>query len=285
MKEANSQDTPVVGGFGADRSDADARLRARRGAGGRQPVVARTPTLLLFVLVAAAAGAFLLHLQRESALRDRENEQLRQELAELRSGLTEVSREVNVTGESLNETGSATQQKIRFLDSEIRKLWVVSNERNKKAIADLRTSLQELSSGLKKRDDEIAAAVKRARAAEALVKEQQALVGRLDAQFEALGKNMQELQTAVRDGKSATLDRELALQTRVDQVAAQLGVLAEQVRQATQQTQSFAESLQTNQQDIRAMDAFRRQTNRALTTLQATVNEMQQDLDAMKRVY
>ncbi len=286
MNAPNKQDAPVVGGFSADRSDADLRLRARRQAApAGPPVVAKTPTLLLFVLVIAAGVALFAYQSRESADRDRESAQLRQELEALRAGLDGVSQEINVTGESLNETGTATTQKLRFLESEIRKLWVVANERNKQALASQQEALKALSDEVKKRDGDLATVVRQAKAAETRVREQEAAIKKLTTQLEAQEKTLESLRASAGKEKSAALDRELALQTRVDQVSAQLGMLGEQVKQALQQTQSFNERLQTNQQDIRAMDTFRQQTNRSLTALQATVNEMQQDLDAMKRVY
>ena len=42
--------------------------------------------------------------------------------------------ELNETGAEIEQSGSAVERKLDFLDSEMRKLWGVSNDRNKKAI-------------------------------------------------------------------------------------------------------------------------------------------------------
>ncbi len=286
MQDSTPSETPVVGGFAADRADASTRVPGRRQPAAKsQTVVAKTPTLLLFVLLLTAGAGALFYQQREMDTRDRQNEQLREALSTVQAELAVLSQQVNRTGESLNETGSVTEQKLGFLDSEVRKLWAVSNERNKKAIAAQEAALKGVQQELRKQDSAVEAAQKEVKSALSQVKAQAATAGKLSEQVAGLEKSLQSLQAATAREKESVRDRELALQTRVDQVSAQMGALGEQVRQAVQRTASFDERLQTNQQDVRAMDSFRQQTVRALTTLQATVNEIQQDLDAMKRVY
>ena len=45
-----------------------------------------------------------------------------------------------MTDEALSDTGDETKEQINFWESEIRKLWAVSNERNKKWIEDNRAT-------------------------------------------------------------------------------------------------------------------------------------------------
>jgi chromosome segregation ATPase len=57
--------------------------------------------------------------------------------------------ELNVTGTELEQSGSAVQSKLAFLDDQMRKLWVVSNERNKAAIKDNDTRLSQIQTDVK----------------------------------------------------------------------------------------------------------------------------------------
>ena len=59
--------------------------------------------------------------------------------------------ELNVTGTELEQSGSAVQSKLAFLDDQMRKLWVVSNERNKKDIKGNAEALALVTGNMKDR--------------------------------------------------------------------------------------------------------------------------------------
>lgn len=292
-------DETVAGGIKADQSDAAERLRRKPARRQRPAPVVKPPsgagTGLLFVLVLVVAGIGFYFQQREADARDAEIATLRAELAGMQETLEGVTSRLNETGASLTEAGSETDRQIRFLDSEIRKLWGVANDRNRKAIGSLESRLDKFSG-------ERAAEGKLLAGLESRVKQLETSLGAASRSGEQAQKEVARLAGEFRDLKAAQARQDasveegrLATQTRIDQVSAQVSALANRLRATEQASGELAaltarlatieQTAASNEQAIRSIDAFRKQTNRSLTTLQGAVNDMQQDLDAMKRVY
>lgn len=137
---------------GKPAASTDKKLPARPAAGGRKGTVILT--LLIVALAAALAGVWFEQGQRISALEGQLEEadywvrQSKLALARFESTLSE-------TGESLEETGTTMAQKLdqheaelKSTNSEIRKLWVVANERNKKRLDDQQAQLQSIQGDL-----------------------------------------------------------------------------------------------------------------------------------------
>ena len=85
------------------------------------------------------AGWFIANQQQQLA-----QEQARATQAESRLGRLEAR--LSATDSALSQGGEDTQQQIGLWESEIRKLWTISNERNKKWIQDNQKAVQNITS-------------------------------------------------------------------------------------------------------------------------------------------
>ena len=146
--------------------DAD-ELEARRGAdssgsgsgsdGGRNKGVGARQTtlwlmLLLVVVVAGAGGWKLWEQQRQLLMVQERLERVQGELQASQMQLASVDHE-------RSETGEAMEEQLAFLDSEMRKLWVIAHERNRPAIEALeseRDQAQERFDRLESRQEDFA---------------------------------------------------------------------------------------------------------------------------------
>lgn len=144
--------------------------------------------LFLLLLMVIGAGVWLgqqvLQLQAEQAA---SSNALQLE----RSRVESISAQVHETGSSFVETGNVLESKFKFFESEIRKLWDVSNKRNRKAIEDNKAQLAKtdkaLQGKLKTVEGKIAAANKAtAKLNKQLVSENTALRATIEAQNEQL---------------------------------------------------------------------------------------------------
>lgn len=279
-------DNPAPVSLAADRSDA-AAYRRRNQQPPVAPVKPGAGQALLFLLVLVLGGAIAyVGMQQKEQLQAQ-----RAESAALAARLDKLTGDLDQAGESLTQAGSQTDKQIRFLDSEVRKLWVVSNERNKKniqantdAVAALKKAQSAQAKDLRSAQQALAGAEKSL----AVVQAQGKAAEEASARVDALQKQVKELRTVLDKQKAAAGERELALQTRIDQVAVQTRSLAASMAslQATLEgSEALATRVEANQQAIRSVDSFRKQTNQAITSLQTAVNALQQDVEAMKRPY
>lgn len=119
---------------------------------------------LLVVVVAAAAGAgWYSQEQRVQALESQLEEadywarQSKLALARFEGELSETGENLQERGESLEDKIAAQEKRLDAADSEIRKLWAVANERNKKRLDEHQERLAALESGLAENDKAIGA--------------------------------------------------------------------------------------------------------------------------------
>ncbi len=71
--------------------------------------------------------------------------QTRAELMAAKQVLSQVTGDISATGESVSQNESALRKELEVINSEIRKLWDVSNKRNKRAINDNEKSIERLN--------------------------------------------------------------------------------------------------------------------------------------------
>ena len=228
----------VLGGgavsFAEKLRDAISTVRnTRSGSGGSLAI-----NLVLVILIAGlvVAGWFLANQQQmlDQAETARTSAEARLSVLEDR---------LRVTDEALSETGADTNVKINFWESEIRKLWAVSNERNKDWIQDNQALLKKQSAEL----DQVA-------------KDLKALTGKVSAQAEAVlaaGKLSGDVETV--NGRVNTL-----LETQRD--------LVDKVNKTRQTVASLqaglANRVAENEQAVASMDAFRAQITGRLLELE-----------------
>ncbi len=154
-----------------------------------------------------------------------------------------------VTDQAMTETGQDTQEKIGFWETEIRKLWAVSNERNRKwikdneaAVAKLTKTLQSIESG----NRELAASV-----------------GRHESAFRQ---------------QQAIIDQLTSLELQIQQMVATQRDLVDKANAANQTVASLQAGLagrvEENEQAVASIDAYRVQLNNRLADIERKLTDL-----------
>lgn len=170
-------------------------------------------------------------------------------LADARSRLEVLEDRLRVTDEALTERGETTSEQINFWESEIRKLWAVSNDRNKKWIEDNQkaiASLQQSLSGLQATSREI-----------------QGTLGRHESAFAAQQKLVDEFNS---------------IQMQIQQVSRSQRDLVDRVNSAQQTVaqlrSGLANRVEETEQAVAAIDAYRLQLNSRLADIERRISSL-----------
>jgi chromosome segregation ATPase len=186
--------------------------------------------------------------------------QQQQRLQELSARFAELSAMLDSTGQTLNQSGASLaaqlQEQRGKLDAntaEIKKLWALTNERNRPAIEEQGKKLARLEAELQKLQQEMSRTSSSAREASAAAAAAKAQVAAMAAGVEAVKRE------GLAD--SAALDE---LKSQVAQARAGVGKLDEQLRGLRESvTRSSAE----NRKALASIDSFRRETNLQLQVI------------------
>lgn len=222
------------------------------------PAKARPSSLwiALVCILACVSGAlawgYVLQEQRISSL-DRDLNDAIGFISQSKLLIARLEGELSETGEELEQSGSAATRKLAFLDSEMRKLWGVANDRNKKAIAKNAETLDKLEREIKSvqgsLDKRLANVVKSLDALEASYHTVSADIKSLDSKISLTSGEM----AITRDAISEDL---ASMKAGVDDI---VGLKAQIV---------------DNKKAIAAIDSSRRQVNERLVDLGRQVNEL-----------
>jgi len=178
--------------------------------------------------------------------------------------------ELNVTGTEIEQSGSAVQSKLAFLDGEMRKLWVISNERNKKTIKENANSLSLIKGDLKavkQWRDKFEKVTKTAQLKQA------AILNGLTLQSSVLQGESEEL-----GGRVLLLSNEIAIM-REEQSEALEGV-----REEVALIASLSKQLVESKKAISSINASRRQLNDRVVGMEQQINQLQISIKARAKV-
>jgi len=178
--------------------------------------------------------------------------------------------ELNVTGTEIEQSGSAVQSKLAFLDGEMRKLWVISNERNKKTIKENANSLSLIKGDLKavkQWRDKFEKVTKTAQLKQA------AILNGLSLQSSVLQGESEEL-----GGRVLLLSNEIAIM-REEQSEALEGV-----REEVALIASLSKQLVESKKAISSINASRRQLNDRVVGMEQQINQLQISIKARAKV-
>lgn len=221
------------------------RPAARPPASGTPRPVARSPEpkqsqgLAVFALLLALAGvagsgylAWQLQVEQQntSAMRDK-----------LEGRIAELEGKLNMTEGEAMESAEAFKAKLVWADSEIRKLWGVAYDTNRKGIAENKDDIAELA---KKLDG----------SSKKLVAELKAQMGQVDGKLLAA---------------QATVDEQYS------RIQKELEKLAQLEKQFGQLRNDLTNRIKVNEEAVQAIDVYRRTINRDLLNLQERVNGIQ----------
>ena len=221
----------------------DARRRPppasrRRGGGGGGRMVGFTLVLAVLSAGLAVAGWFIANQHR---LLTAEQERL----AQADTRIQALEERLRMTDQVMSETDAETGEQIDFWESEIRKLWAVSNDRNKKWIQDNQKLLNSHKSTI--------------RALESTDKSLKSSVARHE---KALGR------------QDEVADQLASIELQLQRVLRGQRDLVDKVNAAAQTVASVNSSVEEHEQAIAAIDSYRRQFNTRLV-------DIEQRLDAL----
>ncbi len=228
----------------------DVSGRRRTAQGGRR----RTPkdrdgrmiglNLMLAVLVAGlvVAGWFIANQHQllvEEALA----------LEDAKGRIAVLEDRLRVTDEALTETGQTTNEQINFWESEIRKLWGVTNDRNKKWIKENEAALAKLSKSMT--------------ALELADKEVKGTLGRHESAFAQ---------------QQSMIDQLTSIEIQMQQVLRSQRDLVDKVNSAQQSVAGLQSGLtnrvRENEQAVAAIDAYRQQLNSRLADIERKLSNL-----------
>ena len=220
--------------------------------------------LVLVVLIAVMGVWFQKQMTVLQAQMDERISESSQELGNLQSRLSATDESLNQSSDKLLDTVRVHGKKLEENNTEIRKLWDLSNKRNRADIAEQSKKLTALSATLNE--------VKKAQAG-------------VDGKLQGINKDTAALKKQVDSAVTAANKSSEQWQTRISQMQTQVDVLAENINQLESQQQSLKnglakvekgqaglaalkDRLDETEAAIAAFDSYRLQVNSRLDKLE-----------------
>ena len=232
-----SEDNPAIA--------ADSPTGYNRGNRGRRPSADpggnRLSSALLIVLILALllSGYFIFQQNQELT-------QNQKALVDAGDRLGQLEQRLRMTDETMSEAGADTSKQIDLWEDEIRKLWDVSNKRNKKWIEDNRSA----------------------------VKTQTGALSTMEASIRTLKSDVSQHAGAF-EKQQDIVDTLTAMEIRVTQMLERQRDIADKANLANQVASRLKVGLETrvdeNEQAIDAIDAYRLQINSRVADLQRRI--------------
>ena len=191
-----------------------------------------------------------------------------------RTRIDVLGQQVYATGSSFNETGNTIEKKFSKLDSEIRKLWDVSNKKNKasigkntKLVAEQGKQIKALESGLKNTAEQ----TKKSFASVENISSSQT---KFDKKLDQVSNEYRSENTSFRAIQDDLSEQVLLVRGELEQILARLNKLPK----------NLSTRLEENDEAIKAIDSTRRQLVDNVTQLQSKVNQLQLTIGQNKPV-
>ncbi len=184
-----------------------------------------------------------------------------------------LERQLSATDESVSFNENAIEAKLSNIMSEIRKLWDVSNKRNKAWIQTAQTDIQTLQKGLSKQNSELSLVVASQTEIQTVNDSMSQKVSAIETNGQDLSKKLSEIDVELETISRSTNDK-------VDEVSLELRLLNDQFSGSdTVDRLTKAENLLTETgAAIESIDAYRLQTNDRLTTLQNQLRALEKSV-------
>jgi len=228
--ELSTADSPT----GYRRGSRGDKQPSRSGSMGKQIGMNLMVAVLIGGLV--LAGWFIANQQQMLAEEQERVNQANDRIAKL-------EQRIMATDTAMSQGGEDTKKQINFWESEIRKLWAVSNERNKKWIKDNEGAVKKMAASLSD--------------VQATMRDLNAAVGRHESAF---------------DQQQSLVDNLTSLELQMQQVVRGQRDLVDKVNTATQAVSSLRASLSgkvdDNSEAIASIDAYRVAINSRLADIE-----------------
>jgi len=236
--------------------------------------------LMGLLLCAAAVGGWAYYQQTQ------EIRQLRHDLADasdlIRQSKLLMARfegQLIESGEEQNKTGTEVEKQLKFLDTEMRKLWGVSNDRNKKAIAENKEVLESFKKSLNDLQSEVSASEKMLKEhAARMVKSEQSL------------KDQAGSLAVIQGSQSESVAALAKLTSSVSDNALQVGLIGETIDRLKAENEELkarmvamgdTSRLTKVEKAIEAIDVSRLQVNQRLVAMERKLNDAQLAISAL----
>ena len=239
---ANPDDSTGYRRGGKSKGGGAGRRRPSGSGGGGGRMLGTNLILAVLVAGVVVAGWFIAN---QHQLLTAEKKAL--DAAESRIALLEER--LRMTDETLIDAEKDTDEQIGFWETEIRKLWAVSNERNRKWIKDNEAALAKLTKTLT--------------AIETSNRDLGTAVGRHEAAFKQ---------------QQAIIDQLTGMEISIQQLATTQRDIVDKVNSASQSVASLnaglAGRVAENEQAVAAIDAYRVQVNTRLADIERKINSL-----------
>ncbi len=235
-------------GRSATHSELSAQLVRKPSRGGRFFTV----FFIVILLAACSVLGWQLYLMQQKLIK---NDAF---VAQVNQQFDLLGHEMNQTGSSFAEIGDETTKKFKFFDSEIRKLWDVSNKRNKAAIATNQSNLTRL----KKEVGQAAADSKKIVGLHSVMDKRQGV----------MNKGLSRLNSQV---AAENITLHASIEDHSDQLLMVRGELEKLQRMLKAMPGNLSQRVKANTEAVEAIDAARSQMVNSITQLQNRVNQLQ----------
>ena len=162
------------------------------------------------------------------------------------------------TGVELAETGTAAEKKLAFLDSEMRKLWGVAYDRNKKTIEDNQKELASLNSKLAKLEKSQTISIKRV---DNSLSELSKINASHDTRLGSIANEFSVLRSE-QEATNASFDKRIASQKNT-------------LDKSAKDSKAYLERAAKLDLSIESINASRRQLNERIVELDKKLNALQ----------
>ena len=234
MTDDHNHSTPLSTGPRGSISAGDAPRPYTRGT--RTSTFGERATIgILFVLLVASSGT----LGGLAFMQQRTIDDMRVELNETTTGVNKLQTRLQQTDDLVSTSGEDTDSQIALWESEIRKLWDVSNVRNKRWIEDNQTAIAQLkatTNAVKNSSDNVARKMEN----------QEQRMGDLNSSVSIVTRQQRDIADTVN--------------ANTQQVA--------QIRE------TLTEKVNKNENGILAIDAFRRSTTNRINEVSERTDEI-----------
>lgn len=162
------------------------------------------------------------------------------------------------TGVELAETGTAAEKKLAFLDSEMRKLWGVAYDKNKKTIEANQKGVNDLTLKLTKLEKLHASSLKRVNSN---LSDMSKLSASLDSRLGSVSNELSVLRSE-QEGLNSDFDKRISAQKST-------------IDKAAKESKTYLEQAAKLDLSIESINASRRQLNARMVELDRKLNDLQ----------
>lgn len=248
---------------------ADERPERRQGKAPKQTTVSQPPRavakksgngmfwLLLLMIIAMGGAGFW-----QFSLLQQDLKETRSQLQSAKENLNQVTGEVSATGENLNQKNSSIRSELKELDSEIRKLWDVSNKRNRQWILINK--------------DNVVKAQKTADVALEMADSANASADKINKNLNTLNADVKESDQILKTMSTEQVASQSEMTVNMDALRKQVAELESLLAQQKKRNSEFEKRIKDQKDAVKSMDSFRQQVNRKVLQLEGTVREFTQ---------